>query len=143
MRPALFILVLLLGVTMTHKALADQDEIQCLSDMIYYESRGEGKEGMLAVSYVAINRSESGKYPKNLCDVVYQPCQFDGMKYVGKKKKDRNSWKKAREVATLSFYGLAKDPVRGAMYFHNTQVKPKWSYVLNRVRKINNHIFYR
>ena len=56
-------------VNLDHK---DKVEIECLAKNIYYESRGEHKLGWLAVAMVTINRVNSGLFPRNICDVVYQ-----------------------------------------------------------------------
>lgn len=44
--------------------------------MIYHEARGESTSGQLAVAIVTINRAKSGKYPTNLCKVIYQKGQY-------------------------------------------------------------------
>lgn len=58
----------------------DRMEIGCLAKNIYFESRGESKEGQAAVGIVTINRALSKDFPNTICGVVYQrskhDCQF-------------------------------------------------------------------
>ena len=59
-------------------------ELKCLAQNIYYEAGYEPFEGKVAVAQVTINRAESGKFPSDICGVVYQKsslyektiCQF-------------------------------------------------------------------
>ena len=67
-------------------AIADEKararEEKCLSEVIYFEARGEAVRGQIAVAQVVMNRVFSGKYPNTVCGVVYQnkhrhmACQF-------------------------------------------------------------------
>ena len=39
---------------------------------MYFESRNESSKGMLAVSFVVMNRVKADHYPDKICEVVYQ-----------------------------------------------------------------------
>ncbi|QXN67603.1 hypothetical protein [Klebsiella phage vB_Kpn_3] len=58
------------------QAKIDAKEIDCIAKNIYFESRGEGIKGMMAVAQVTKNRVNSGKFPDSYCKVVYQSNQF-------------------------------------------------------------------
>ena len=45
-------------------------EWRCLSEALYFESRGEPVEGQIAVAEVILNRVDSKKFPKSVCRVV-------------------------------------------------------------------------
>ena len=61
-----------------------QKQLDCLARNIYHEAGGEPFEGKVAVAQVTINRVESGAFPSDICQVVYQKnivyervlCQF-------------------------------------------------------------------
>ena len=61
-----------------------QKQLDCLARNIYYEAGYEPFEGKVAVAQVTINRAESGQFPSDICQVVYQKnivyekvlCQF-------------------------------------------------------------------
>ena len=62
-------------------ALASARELDCLSQAVYYEARGESSEGQAAVAQVVLNRLRHPGFPKTVCGVVYQgaqdqACQF-------------------------------------------------------------------
>src|SRR3546814_5280790 len=44
-------------------------ELRCLAGAVYFESRGESLPGQLAVAHVVINRAQSGRFPKSLCEI--------------------------------------------------------------------------
>ena len=55
----------------------------CLAMALYYEARGEGPDGMLAVAEVVINRVQHPDFPGTVCDVIKEDrgpesydCQF-------------------------------------------------------------------
>ena len=47
-------------------------QVECLAKNIYWESASESYEGKLAVAQVTMNRVNSGKFPSDICSVVYQ-----------------------------------------------------------------------
>lgn len=53
-----------------------QDDCELLAKLLYSECRGEPKDGQYAVATVIANRVESGKYPSNVPDVIFQKNQF-------------------------------------------------------------------
>lgn len=58
------------------KADPELINLDCLAKVVYYEARGEGEMGMLAVAWVVLNRVMHPNYPKTICEVVYQKKQF-------------------------------------------------------------------
>jgi N-acetylmuramoyl-L-alanine amidase len=107
--------------------------MDCVADTIYYEARGEGEQGMRAIAHVIINRAnEEGVSP---CIIVRRPNQF------AKKTKitDWKTWKIAQRIASNPGWDFTK----GATYFHNYSVKPRWSYKLKITYKFGGHVFYK
>lgn len=49
-----------------------QAELKCMADNLYFEARGEGERGMLAVALVTANRVQSDQFPDTVCGVVKQ-----------------------------------------------------------------------
>lgn len=54
-------------------ALTDRD---CMTRVMYFESNRSSPDGMLAVGTTVMNRLQSPKYPKSVCEVVGQARQF-------------------------------------------------------------------
>ncbi len=120
---------------------------RCLALAMYWEARGEGRHGMVAVGSVVLNRVADRRFPNNACDVVFQggetpPCQFswwcDG-------KSDRPThqglWRTSLTLANELLTDPPGDPTQGALFFHSTSIKPPWKRT--RVAHIGNHVFYR
>ena len=118
-------------------------ELDCLASAIYFEARGEPLHGQLAVGSVIVNRATSGRFPASYCGVVYQPSQFSFVRGGRMPAINRGSmaWKRAKALATIADEGLWASPVRDALFFHATHVKPGWK--LQRVAQVNTHVFYR
>ena len=131
----------------------DKIELNCLKQALWHESRGEGREGIIAVANVIMNRVNSPRYPSTYCGVIHQRWQFsfvDERRIQGKPldikpspvEKEVLSFidEVAHEVLTGTFI-----PVFGpqVMWYHATHVRPHWSKVKQREARINRHIFYR
>ena len=118
-------------------------EIECLAAGIYFESKSEPLAGQLAVGEVIANRTESGRFPKTYCGVLFQRGQFSFVR--GKSwphiSKDGKQWKTAVAIAKIVDQDLKDSAVGNALFFHARRVHPGWR--MKRVASIGNHVFYR
>jgi len=126
-------------------------ELWCLSQAIYFESRGESYRGQVAVAQVVMNRLKHRLYPNTICGVVFQgeekrnACQFsfacDG---IPETVTDKKSWAQAEEIAQKVTSGeLYLPEVANATHYHATYVYPDWAPRLHKITKIGLHVFYR
>lgn len=124
-------------------------EQQCLALSLYFEARGEGREGMVAVGWTILNRVQSRAFPATTCTVVRQggerpPCQFswwcDGK---SDRPRDRHSWNLAMLIAGELLFDPPPDPTGGSLYFHTTYVDPRWNRAMVQTTRIGSHVFYR
>jgi len=124
---------------------------RCLSNAIYFESRGEPERGQMAVAQVVLNRVFSGYYPDNVCGVVYQnahrhlACQFtfacDNVRDVVT---EPDAWEVAKRIARDSLDGKIWLPEIGkATHYHATYVNPWWVRTMKKHKTLGIHIFYR
>ncbi len=127
-----------------------EKQLLCLAKNIYFEAATESFEGKVAVAQVTINRANSGKFPEDICDVVFQKtriaeriiCQFSwyceaGPKVVKSNKHFEESELVAKKVLLENF---RLPSLTGAMYYHADYVSPNWN--LPKITKIGRHIFY-
>jgi N-acetylmuramoyl-L-alanine amidase len=121
----------------------------CLSLAMYWEARGEGRRGMMAVGSVVLNRVQSHQFPNSICSVVYEggekpPCQFswwcDGK---SDRPRNRSQWLAAQDVSETLLSNASSDPTGGALFFHSASIRSPWHRTRDRTAKIGNHIFYR
>jgi N-acetylmuramoyl-L-alanine amidase len=126
-----------------------QDDESCLALSIYWEARGEGRRGMVAVGWTILNRVEHDGFPSTPCAVVRQggeqpPCQFswwcDGR---SDRPRDQKSWRMSQGIASELLSDPPPDPTNGSLFFHRTGVKPSWVRSRKKVARIGAHIFYR
>jgi len=118
---------------------ADRD---CLTKNIYYEAGVEKVEGKYAVANVTINRLKSGKYGKNICEVVYAKKQFSWTNQKKLPKPNPAVWAESREVAVNALNGARVKNLDKSMFYHATYVKPKWVDNNHYVTQIGQHKFY-
>ncbi|WP_439471977.1 cell wall hydrolase [Brevundimonas sp.] len=131
-------------------ALEASRDLDCLTQAVYYEARGEGRDGMRAVAQVVLNRVRHPAFPKSVCGVVFQGagrrtgCQFsftcDGSM---RGRVNRAAWDRARAVASSALSGSVYGNVGNATHFHTTGVSPQWRNSLIRVSQVGDHLFYR
>ena len=129
-----------------------EKELDCLTKNIYYEAGTEPFEGKVAVAQVTINRTKSGKFPKDICAVVYERnlvynnliCQFSW--YCDSKAKvipiHAATYKESEAVAKkVLLEGFKLDSLNEALYYHAIYVNPGWKR--QRITQIGKHIFYK
>ena len=56
-------------------------EHRCLSEVLYYEARGEGDQGQKAVAEVVFHRMNTGNYGHSICAVVYEGAGHPGCQF--------------------------------------------------------------
>ena len=124
-------------------------EQECLALAMYWEARGEGEAGMVAVGWTIMNRVANPSFPSTACAVVYEggetpPCQFswycDGR---SDRPRDWSSWQSAMRVAARLLTGPPSDPTSGALFFHSTAVRSAWHRDRFRTARVGGHVFYR
>lgn len=133
----------------TKLATKDQ-QVKCLAENIYYESRGESLQGQIAVAKVTLTRLDEG-YARTVCGVVKQRnpngCQFEWVCSGSASNPAGSLWTQAVEIAALTIHSptTVEDPTNGATHFHATYInwKPGWQRVKDSVQRIGGHVFYR
>jgi spore germination cell wall hydrolase CwlJ-like protein len=123
----------------------------CLQQNIYFEARNQSEMGMIAVAWVTMNRTDSKRYPNNICSVVWQKKQFswthDGLSdKPGKNIIEQRAWKRAGYVTSLVLHDWAygkEGAVKEATHYHADYVNPYWASSFQKVAHVDNHIFYR
>lgn len=117
---------------------------QCLKTALYFESRGESLKGQFAVAEVILNRVDNPQYPKSVCGVVDQGCQFsftcDGRSEV---MSERGAADMAGRIARVMLDGAPRALTQGATHFHTVDVNPNWSRRFAKTASIGSHLFYR
>lgn len=121
-------------------AVAQDRELHCLANAVYFESRGEPIEGQLAVAQAILNRVESGRYASSICGVVNQPGQFSFDR--SRTPRGGRDWDTAQAIAKIASENLWHDVAPQAMSFHATYVSPNWRGK-TRVAQIGRHVFYK
>jgi len=126
-------------------------EHRCLSEVMYYEARGEGQDGQKAVAEVVFHRLRHGHYGHSICAVVYEGASTHGCQFSfacnGElaARKSGGAWRSAEILAARILTGetALRDITGDATHFHAVSVAPDWAGNMERTVQIGNHIFYR
>ncbi|HWE46600.1 MAG TPA: cell wall hydrolase [Caulobacteraceae bacterium] len=130
-------------------ALDATRDLDCLTQAVYFEARGEGQSGMQAVAQVVLNRVRHPAFPKTVCGVVFQGaagggCQFsfacDGSMH---RAVEGAAWRRSRDIAAKALSGYVMTAVGNATHFHTIDVNPGWRASMLRVAQVGTQIFYR
>lgn len=134
----------------------DKRERDCIAETLYFEARGEGIKGMLAVASVLEERKDHPDYPETYCKISKQPWQFS-FRHEGKPSlkalerrtsslnaKDVEMLQEAKRIAERMLLGAFRGILpRGTVFYHAKYVKPTWARKMQRVAVIGQHVFYR
>jgi spore germination cell wall hydrolase CwlJ-like protein len=124
---------------------------KCLTEAVYFESRGEAVRGQIAVAQVVLNRAFSGFYPGTVCGVVYQnkhrhlACQFTfACDNVADVVREPDMWDRAKKIARAMLDGQLWLPeVAKSTHYHAYWVRPSWVHEMKKNYKFGVHTFYR
>jgi N-acetylmuramoyl-L-alanine amidase len=122
--------------------LVSEVDQACLAEAIYFEAGGSA-EARAAVAHVILNRAEDPRFPKTVCGVVRDGCQFS-YRCSGRSLalKDPTKREGAHRTAEAVLTG-APDNTGGALFFHSARAKAGWFASRKRVGEIGGNIFYR
>lgn len=133
-------------------------DMDCLAKNIYFESRNQSHLGQIAVAHTTLNRVNDSRYPNTICSVVKQgrkradgsmilhQCQFswycDGLP---DRPRNEEMWQQAIDIAdeSIDLYLKGVDVTRGATHYHADNVYPNWAPTLDKIMRVDDHIFYR
>jgi spore germination cell wall hydrolase CwlJ-like protein len=131
-------------------ALDGARDLECLSQAVYYEARGESAQGQAAVAQVVLNRVRHPAFPKTVCAVVFQGaavghgCQFsfacDGSM---QDRREPAAWRRAETVAARALSGAVMAEVGRSTHFHAVGYGSQWDQDMIRVAQVGTHIFFR
>lgn len=129
------------------------EELNCMTQAIYYEAGNQSEFGKQAVAKVIINRVNHGSFANNVCDVISQSkivnnrkiCQFSYF-CSRMKKPNENIWQESENIAKKALqnefdYDIL-EKLSDALYFHANYVNPTWFRKVRRIAQIEDHIFY-
>lgn len=128
-------------------------DVECVAKTMYFEARGEGDTGMLAVGNVIKNRMLDGRFPNTACAVVKQGRYVDGEPVLyacqfhwvcdGQPERiaESHAYKRAVALARHVLTGEAPSVVGKSLFFHAANVKPAWKNYKFHTR-VGNHLFY-
>ena len=74
----LIIALFLISIAFSSQAKAKQSDIECLTEAIYFEARGEPFIGQLAVANVIMERVRDHRFPPTVCEVVHDGRYWEG-----------------------------------------------------------------
>jgi len=123
--------------------------LDCLALAAMAEAGGSDP-GQRAVMQVVLNRVRHPAFAKTICGVVFEGserstgCQFsftcDGS--LARRYSDA-AWQVARRRASQALDGRVFTAVGAATHYHTDWVHPVWSGELDKIAKVDTHLFFR
>lgn len=123
--------------------------VDCLALAAMAEA-GSGDEGQRAVMQVVLNRVRHPAFAHTICGVVFEGsqrasgCQFtftcDGSL---NRPYSNGAWQSARRRASAALDGYVYSKVGTATHYHTDWVYPYWSPSLDKVARVDTHLFFR
>lgn len=144
---------LVLAGTMTAAVTADaasRDDQRLFALNMYHEARSGGREAMLAVGWVVLNRMKDPKFPNTVRGVILEggpkpPCEWG---WTCDRRKDTpapgKQWQEAQALARqLLGRNRPADPTGGALWLHEDwRSPPAYTASLRRTVSIGGNVFY-
>jgi spore germination cell wall hydrolase CwlJ-like protein len=126
-------------------------EHKCLSEVLYYEARGEGAGGQKAIAEVVFHRMNTGNYGHSICAVVYEGAGRPGCQFTFTcngdltRSKEVQAWQQSEVLAAQILTGEVplRNATGGEINFHAISVTPDWADTMDKTTQIGNHVFYR
>ena len=120
---------------------------------VWDEARGEGPDGMAAVTHVIMHRRSRDRWPDTLGGVCTQPLQFSGwnskaphrLRMLTVDESDPH-YMEAIHVVSGCLLGQIPDPTNGADHYFNPDAvvrQPEWADETKLTVVIGRHRFYR
>lgn len=134
----------------------NEEEVRLLAATAFGEARSEGEGGMRAVAHVMVNRI-GPRFGEDLATVILSPKQFsvwnrgdpnrrmvqnlasNPARYNGGAEAE---WEIAQRVAREVLSGQSVDPTNGALFYHTSAIRPRWSRIGQGRHVIGAHVFY-
>ena len=123
--------------------------VDCLASAMWYEAGGDAR-GQRAVGQVVLNRVRHAAFPSSVCAVVFQGaerntgCQFtftcDG---AMQRIPSDTAFALARSEARAMLQGKVDPEVGLATHYHTDWVHPTWSAQLDKLARVDTHLFFR
>lgn len=126
------------------------EEVECITEAVYFEARGESLIGRKAVIEVILNRMENpSRFSNTACGVVKQHKQFS---YRGMKQliiKDQKLYEQIRievkdHLYKVSILGKRSERVVKSCsnHYDGTSSNAHWIKSMTHSQQVGNHIFY-
>lgn len=145
---------LIIGFAACTSAYCNHDQLTCLADNVYFEARGESREGWSAVTNVVFNRMKSKHFPDTACQVVKQRrgnvCQFSWVCNKPVKSSKYRETKLYQDIHAFVHHMYKNrsnvvDNTNGALFYHSAKIsisKLGLNKQCTKTTRIGNHIFY-
>jgi len=136
--------LLILAATVPRCCPAVEPRPRIVASTLYFECRGESREGQLAVASVIWNRSRrQGITPEEVCLAPKQfSCNTGGVKVPQPENwKDRKALELFETIEVQMLLGIFQ-PTTDADHFYNpTLCNPVWGRYMKNKQKMGNHLF--
>lgn len=140
------LLLLALFIPLSSYAVTTED-LKCLTDNIYYESRGEPIIGQALVGYSVINRMKDERWKNTICGVVYERKQYSWTLSPSHQITDLKAYTEIQDLAFTLLDNVEHKEATGVNHYLRCDVrwkiKNRWWQSMEFLGAVGNHCFYK
>lgn len=147
MKHILISLILMFPLVSYGSSQVSYEDLRCLTENIYFESRGEPILGQAMVGHSVLNRVKDRRWKSTVCEVVYQRKQYSWTLEKKRPIKDMASYKMISDLAYTLLSNRDFEESTGVTNYLRCDIretmKDKWWQRMTFLGQVGAHCFYR
>lgn len=145
MKHILTLILLLFPLVSFGNSQVSYNDLRCLTENIYFESRGESILGQAMVGHSVLNRVKDRRWANTVCGVVYQKKQYSWTLEKKKPIRDMRSYKLINDLAYTLLSNRDSQEATGVTNYLRCDWRHKvdWWQDMTFLGQVGAHCFYR
>jgi spore germination cell wall hydrolase CwlJ-like protein len=120
-----------------------KSQLNCLTEAVYHEARGEPELGQKLVAKTILQRKSSSKFPNTVCGVINQKGQFSYKTKRGIRVRELSTYKKIEQLVKAEVKKFSPSKSNPLYFYNPKKVKPGWAKKMKVLKRAGNHVFLR
>lgn len=128
-------------------AAISKKQLNCLTEAVYHEARGETVAGQRLVAKTILQRTKSKDFPNTVCGVISQKSQFSYRSKRGSRAaaaiKEPATYKKIESLMKKEATNFTPSKSNPLYFYNPRKANPSWAKRMRVVKRSGNHVFLR
>lgn len=120
-------------------------QLNCLTEAVYHEARGEPIAGQKLVAKTILQRTKSKDFPNTVCGVISEKSQFSYRSKRGSRStiKEPATYKKIESLVKTEATNFTSSKSNPLYFYNPRKANPSWAKRMKVVKRAGNHVFLR